>query len=268
MSVPLKAWIQAALKAAEIIGTARNRREGLAAASAELGISAVMIRRQADLLAYVRRHARLEDVQAAQTKLEVFRSVERADPVRGNTLRDDVIADRLTLREIQMELDEAKIRQGLRKPVPLEIGDVLDICSHDLPILNQLSPPIHNRRPEGDALWIGADYDWTFVVPDQPIEFVWCAMISVNIACARRKGPYFDFVQRVCMASLRYSVVSVMLASEHERRVLVDTLEWATKRVSTRIYLHTISADRGPGGLALVGDGEDALTKVVERLQN
>lgn len=264
MDRPLIAWIRSALMAAEIVKDAKHRRDGIAAAGAALGVKPTMIKRLLDLLEYVRSHAELENIRVSQTKLEVFRSVERADPVRGLGLRSCVFADQLTLRQLHMELDEANIRKGLKEPVLMTLDGVLDLCRRDLPDLDRLRPPVDGRRPEGDGLWIGADLDYTLVTPYEADVPVWCAMISINVAAARiRKGSFFDFMKSVIAAGVRYQVVSVVLASEQERRTVMTTLEWVKHRVSTTFYLHTIGVERDM--LVRVGGNEDPLMKAVEK---
>ena len=264
MARPKVAWLQSALRAAEIVEAVGHRRDGIAKASATLGVGSVMIKRLLDLLDYVRAHAILEDVRASQTKLEIFRAVERADPVRGLGLRSSVFADQLTVRQLHIELDEAKIRQGLREPLLMSMAEVLDLCRQDLPDLDRLRPPVDERRPEGDGLWIGADLDHTVTTPDEPDIVLWCAMVSINISCARlQKGGFFEFIQRVLAAGVRYQVVSVVLASEHERRTLMSTLQWVKDRLPTAFFLHTVGVDRDK--LVRVGGSADPLAEAVRK---
>ena len=240
----LVGWVQSAMRAAPIVEKAEDRREGMEAAARSLGVSVEMIRKQLDLLQYVSKHVALDGIRASQTKLEIFRAIERADPIRGAALRDRVLADRLTARELQLEFDEAKLTSGLREPVELTLEEVYDQCRRDLPMLDRLRPPV-SRASQGDALWIGADLDWTYSAPDEESVPTWCAMVSPNIACSRlKRTSFYNFAGKVIEAGARYEAVSAVLASQPERQLLETVLAWASKKVRTAFFLHVVGDRR------------------------
>lgn len=236
----LAGWIVSAQRASSIVQAAESRREGLAAAAKELGVGVEMVRKQLDLLGYVAGHAPLHKVKAAQTKLMIFRGIENADPKRADALREKVFADRLTARQIQLELDEAKLRSGLKEPLRTTIDEIYEVCLQSLPVLASLLPPV-TRSPGGDALWIGANLDWTLTYPNKDDVPTWCAMISPNFACSRlKKASFLEFSGKVIVAGARYEVVSVILASQPEKQLIAAVLEWALKKINTTIFLHVI----------------------------